>query len=85
MSAHALAWAWTHVPTLKSAPLRLTLVALADRADDDGELWPKVEWVAEKVGAGKSTVRGHIAELERLGLLTREPRRREDGDRKSVV
>lgn len=76
MSAAALTWAWRQMPAVTSTPARLVLVALADRADDDGELWPKVEWVAEKVALGKSTVRKHIAALEDAGLLKREERAR---------
>lgn len=80
MSAIALTWAWRQMPALKSTPAKLVLVALADRADDDGELYPKLAWVAEKVQMDRRNVRKHIATLEELGLLERTERMRTDGD-----
>lgn len=80
MSAIALTWAWRQMPALTSTPMKLVLVALADRADDDGELYPKLAWVATKVQMDRRNVRKYIAALEELGLLTREERRRVDAD-----
>jgi DNA-binding MarR family transcriptional regulator len=78
-----MAWAWRQMSALESAAQKIVLVALADRADDDGELYPKLGWVAEKVAVERRNVRKQIAALEARGLLTREERAREDGSRTS--
>lgn len=83
MSAKALTWAWGVMPAVTSTPMKLVLVALADRADDDGELYPKTGWVAEKIGLSKSTVRKHIGGLEELGLLQRQEQHRANGSQTS--
>jgi hypothetical protein len=51
------------------APERFTLLALADRADEDGKCWPSVPTLARKCRTGESTIRRHIKALTALGVL----------------
>jgi DNA-binding transcriptional ArsR family regulator len=56
------------------AAQRLTLLALADRADEDGYCWPSVATLMEKCRSGESTIRRHLKELEEMGVLRVERR-----------
>ncbi|KQN56748.1 conserved phage C-terminal domain-containing protein [Erwinia sp. Leaf53] len=53
----------------------LVMVRLADWCNDDGVCWPSVETISRQTGAGISTVRTAIGELEKLGWLSRKQRR----------
>ncbi len=58
-------------------PLRkLVLIKLADNANDMGECWPSYQHIADQCEIGRSTVKVHIRELEKSGLLRREYRRK---------
>ena len=60
-------------------PLRkLVLIKLADNASDSGECWPSYQHIADQCEIARSTVKSHIRELEKAGLLRREFRK--DGD-----
>ncbi|MDG0795672.1 helix-turn-helix domain-containing protein [Pectobacterium punjabense] len=54
----------------------LIMVRLADYSNDDGISYPSVETIARQLGAGESTIRGAMAELEEAGWLYREGRRK---------
>ncbi len=57
-------------------PLRkLVLIKLADNANDLGECWPSYQHIADQCEISKSTVKNHIRELEKMGLLRREFRK----------
>ncbi|EBR4546813.1 helix-turn-helix domain-containing protein [Salmonella enterica] len=57
-------------------PIRkLVLIKLADNANDLGECWPSNQHIADQCEVGKSTVKAHIRELEKMGLLRRVFRR----------
>jgi DNA-binding transcriptional ArsR family regulator len=62
-----------------NAAEKLTLIALADHAGEDGRAFPGCARLAEKTGSGERTVRRHLDQLEENGQLTRERRRRADG------
>lgn len=64
-----LVWA-SDVPS----PKRMTLLALADAANDDGVCWPSIRHLASKTQAGESTVRRHLQALEEDGLLSSQQR-----------
>lgn len=69
---------------VKSARMRLILLAIADSANDDGACWPSVGTLAKRAGCSLSTARGLVAELEQRGVLTREVRNRKtDGGQTS--
>ncbi|PIK77144.1 helix-turn-helix domain-containing protein [Pseudomonas sp. 382] len=57
-------------------PLRkLVLIKLADNASDQGECWPSYQHIADQCEIARSTVKTHIRELEKVGLVRREFRR----------
>lgn len=62
-----------------SSGMKLSSVAimarLADFSSDDGVSWPSISTIARQIGAGESTVRTAIAQLEKDGWLTRKQRR----------
>jgi len=78
MSARAITWAWEQTTT--SSGQRLVLIALADRADDEGHCWPSAAWLARKCGLNERSVRRHLVTLEDQGLLQRERRHRANGE-----
>ncbi|WP_265512145.1 helix-turn-helix domain-containing protein [Providencia heimbachae] len=63
-----------------SAGLKITSVAimarLADFSNDEGICWPSVPTIARQIGAGESTVRTAIKNLEKAGWLSSEKRRK---------
>jgi DNA-binding MarR family transcriptional regulator len=78
MTIRAMNWAWE----VKLPPaLKLVLLKLADRANDDGECWPGQASVADACGIGERTLVRHIATLEEMGLLRKERRYGDSGKR----
>jgi hypothetical protein len=67
--------------SLEGSSHRFVLLALADRADDDGYCWPGVQSVAQKTGLSPSTVRRVYRDLEQAKLLMRIERWTPNGDR----
>lgn len=66
-------------------PLRkLVLVKLADNASDQGECWPSYQHIADQCEISRSTVKVHIRELEKSGLLRREFRRKGEMNQSNV-
>lgn len=66
MSVRVMSLVWdSTVPS----PERLTLLALADRADEEGRCWPSVPTLAKKCRLGESTVRRHLTALADMGVL----------------
>lgn len=79
MSIHVMNLVWSS--TLERPSHRFVLLALADRADDEGYCWPGVQSVAQKTGLSPSTVRRVYLDLERAKLLLRIERWTTNGDR----
>nr|WP_282560078.1 helix-turn-helix domain-containing protein [Providencia rettgeri] len=52
------------------------MARLADFSNDDGVCWPSVPTIARQIGAGESTVRTAIKNLEKAGWLSSEKRRK---------
>lgn len=77
MSIAALNWAWSQ--QCPNATSKLVLLALADKANEDGECWPGMGKVAEMAGISARQVSTHLGRLEDAGLLTRSRSRRDDG------
>ncbi|WP_431623410.1 conserved phage C-terminal domain-containing protein [Enterobacter hormaechei] len=63
-----------------SSGMKLSSVAimarLADFSSDEGVSWPSIATIARQIGAGESTVRTAISQLEKDGWLTRQQRRK---------
>lgn len=67
MSAKYTFWAWAI--KLQKAPLKLTLLKLADNANDDGVSWYSVPKMAEHCGMSDRAFQGHLKTLVDMGLL----------------
>ncbi|HGK4779272.1 TPA: conserved phage C-terminal domain-containing protein [Enterobacter cloacae] len=52
------------------------MARLADFSSDEGVSWPSISTIARQIGAGESTVRTAISQLEKDGWLTRQQRRK---------
>lgn len=72
MSIAATSWAWRQ--HLSETGAKLTLVALADFADERGSCYPSQATLASMTSQGVRTVRRHLKELEERGYLVRESR-----------
>jgi hypothetical protein len=53
---------------------KFVFMALCDQANDDGECFLCVETIAYKCSLSVRAVQGHLADLEQIGLVSREPR-----------
>lgn len=51
------------------------MARLADFSSDEGICWPSVETIARQIGAGVSTVRTALGELEKEGWISKQQRR----------
>ena len=67
MSAKYTFWAWE--VDINKAPLKLTLLQLANNANDDGVSWYSVPKMARRCGMSERALQGHIKTLEEIGLL----------------
>ncbi len=67
MSAKYTFWAWE--VDINKAPLKLTLLQLANNANDDGISWYSVPKMAKRCGMSERALQGHIKTLEEMGLL----------------
>lgn len=76
MTIRAMNWAWgVDLPPA----MKLVLLKLADRADDDGECWPGMKSVAKQCGVCERTLMRHIEKMESMGLLHKSKRKDESG------
>lgn len=67
-------------------PLRkLVLIKLADNANDQGECWPSVPYIAEQCEISERSVQNHIQKLVKNGLVRIEERKSENGLNRSNV
>jgi DNA-binding transcriptional ArsR family regulator len=67
MSAKYTFWAWE--VDINKAPLKLTLLQLANNANDDGVSWYSVPKMARRCGMSERALQGHIKTLEEMSLL----------------
>jgi biotin operon repressor len=77
MSVKCMAAAWDQQDLTDGE--KLTLMALADHADDYGRCWPSNGRIGEKLGLKDRAVRERVKRLEDKGVLTRVKRERENG------
>lgn len=68
MSIKVMSWVWDNGP--KDPTERLTLLALADWADDAGSCYPSMVGIAEKTGVTERGARGIVRRLEASGWIT---------------
>lgn len=81
MSFWATTWAFEQEPRTSGA--KFTLVCLASYADENGHCYPSQQTLATMMGLQERSVRGHLANLEEDGLIRREERRADSGQRTS--
>lgn len=60
-------WVWNHSRSRHGA--RLVLLAIADRARENGSAWPSVKDLKRMTGLGERAVQGAIIDCEKLGEL----------------
>ncbi|CAI1846694.1 helix-turn-helix domain-containing protein [Serratia fonticola] len=69
-----------------SYPLRkLVLIKLADNANDQGECWPSVPYIAEQCEVSERSVQNHIQQLVKDGFIRVEIRKAENGLNRSNI
>lgn len=83
MSVRWITWAWDQ--ECSNAGEKLTLIALADHAGEDGTCWPSSGRLCEKTGQGRSTIQRQLQRLADAGVISRETRYREDGSQTSSL
>ena len=59
--------------------MKLVLLKLADRANDDGECWPGMQSVAQACGVCERTMMRHIDAMAESGLIERVKRKDDSG------
>ena len=79
MSVHAIAAALRYRGVKPSE--KLLLLALANYANEDNQVWVKQRRLAEETELSRRTIISCFAGLEAAGALRREPRRRDNGSR----
>ncbi|MFK4017264.1 helix-turn-helix domain-containing protein [Cobetia marina] len=82
MSMRAMAWAreaMAALPADVNATPRLTLLLLADFANEQGICWPTVSRLANEVGCTPRTVQRAMEVLVEQGMLKVVPRKVETG------
>lgn len=83
MSIEALNWALEIGEREKLEPTaRHILLVLANRADEEGYVYPSINWIRTRTGYARSTVNQHLKALNSRKpspLLTKVPRHRDDG------
>ncbi|MDA8095285.1 MAG: helix-turn-helix domain-containing protein [Betaproteobacteria bacterium] len=77
MSLDALSWAFNL--DLPSSGAKLTLLALANFADEHGEAYPSQKAISVKTCLCERAIRAHLVTLENLGVITRISRKRANG------
>lgn len=81
MSISAMNWAWgLDVPTGE----KIVLLALADRANDDGECWPGYASMAEKCSMSERNVMRIVVALEEKNLLKIDHRKNPENNRQKT-
>lgn len=81
MSIEALKWAFEQEDVAPGP--RFVLVALANRADEEGIAFPSIKWIKKKTGLPERNIRMYIDGLCEIGKLMKTERRRDDGGRSS--
>ncbi len=77
MSLDALSWAFNL--ELPNSGAKLTLLALANFSDENGEAYPSQKAISVKTCLSERAIRGHLVTLEQLGIISRIARKRANG------
>ena len=60
-------------------PHRAKLVYIHDRMDSERKAWPGLNTIAKDLSVSRSTVKRAVKDLEKAGLIRKEPHFRENG------
>ncbi len=89
MSWEAVAWAVKVLEHQSHADMdtgpRFVLLIMANRANEEGELFPSVRWIMERTKYSERSVRNFIREILSRGLMRKQPRLRDDGGQSSNI
>ena len=77
MSLDALSWAFNL--DLPNPGVKLTLLALANFANEHGEAYPSQQAISIKTCLSERAIRRHLVTLEQLGIISRVARKRANG------
>jgi hypothetical protein len=77
MSLDALSWAFNL--DLPNSGVKLTLLALANFSDENGEAYPSQKAISVKTCLSERAIRRHLLTLEDLGIISRISRKRANG------
>ena len=77
MSLDALSWAFNL--ELPNSGAKLTLLALANFANEHGEAYPSQQAISTKTCLSDRAIRRHLVTLEELGIIFRKSRKRANG------
>lgn len=69
-------------PNMETGP-RFVLLIMANRADEEGYLFPSVRWIMERTKYSERSVRAFTKEIITRGLMAKSPRTRDDGGQSS--
>lgn len=58
---------------------KLVYIYLYDRMDKERKSWPGINTIAKDLSVSRSTVKRAVKDLERAGLIQKEPHFRENG------
>ena len=83
MSIKVMQWAWEQA--IFNGTRKLVLLALADRANDDGECWPGITSLADKCSIPRRTLIRALTDLEEQGFLSVQHRAGDGSGRKTNV
>ncbi len=70
MSFNCTNWAWNMVRTRGDTTAKCVLVAMAERAHDNGYTYPTIQELATKVEKSERTIKRKIKMLEQAGVIT---------------
>ena len=58
---------------------KLVYIYLHDRMDQERKAWPGINTIAKDLSVSRSTVKRAVKDLEKAGLIRKEPHCRENG------
>ena len=76
MSFVAIRWAFKQTASHRD---KLVLLALANRANEQGHCWPSMKTIGIDCGMSRHTVLRSVDRLRKLGLISTEERKNKDG------
>lgn len=79
------AQAWARKIKCGTASRKTVLMFLANCANEDGECWPSVAYIAESSELSERTVQQALADMQGMGILERAARKHESGASRSSL